>query len=673
MKAGQDQTRLHQGRQLATRISLVVALATAQTAHSAALDDPSIACRATIAKYSSKLEQTTMKAFDGCIKTRLKDGAGVCNSIATADLQNKIGPAGNALTAAIGADCDDVAAAIALGEHTRCGVPDGSSLATFAQAGVCLTSISQTNIENLRNAILAPDFAAADDDTAKCINAIAKNATKYFKTIQKVKHKAIKSSDVVGADSDYTDPGDPDQKIAGALGKLQSAIAGACGELPDASWKDIGSCANNATGAAECTANLVASVAGGLAASSYDQPGVCPSQLHVQFASGAQGGVVLNPTDFDMGWTGAGHQIEPVDGWGPALGFDVDCGLPTDNACALCDLTPNCDAGNCRCENDNSDTCDEPFGPDADDCSGADCLMFFSPPIPTFPGTLPICMTVSIDQPDTSLVSFSSGQLALDLELRQKLHLGPGVPEACPTCEAGLCDGGPRDGLACSIDASTAHGDVSLDCPPEPAAELTAGGSVSQVSLGTATTPLGFDLPCDPPNAILNCACSACELDATIACNSNSDCGISGPCGGMHDGESTRPNSCTGFVCTDTGGGDGRCVGDEDLWCDGLVKGNGEGYVGCFSDSDCLVIPGAGNCTQSIAKRCFLDPIVTTAQTGFDSAVLGGSFCVPPTINAGLNSVLGLPGPGRLVLKSSYARYCSDGVTPWGTGGANCP
>src|SRR5690348_15884925 len=77
------------------------------TSQAAPVDAPSASCRAAIAKGVSRLANTTMKAFDGCVKAALKGDSVDCTDHLTADLSVKIPTVQAKLSAAISASCDD--------------------------------------------------------------------------------------------------------------------------------------------------------------------------------------------------------------------------------------------------------------------------------------------------------------------------------------------------------------------------------------------------------------------------------------------------------------------------------------------------------------------------------------------------------------------------------------
>jgi hypothetical protein len=217
--------------------------------------------------------------------------------------------------------------------------------------------------------------------------------------------------------------------------------------------------------------------------------------------------------------------------------------------------------------------------------------------------------------------------------------------------------------------AASADGEgLSLDCPPSPGQNISGAGLSIELPLTTGTSSLPFATRCDspfpPPPGGPPCACAVCTLSPTKACASNADCtGGEGTCTTNGGGAAAprQPNACSDINCTDTGDGiNGECqagvIGaDENLFCDGQLKANGEGYLFCSvgGQSTCdtydpLCDGGdCGSCALQQTLPCFLDPILATGTPDVDNPVLAGTFCLPPTGNSAINGAAGTPGPGR--------------------------
>ena len=127
--------------------------------------------------------------------------------------------------------------------------------------------------------------------------------------------------------------------------------------------------------------------------------------------------------------------------------------------------------------------------------------------------------------------------------------------------------------------------------------------------------------------------------------------------------------------------GDGvnaQCTtGPDDASCDGLVRPNGEGFISCNGNADCdpinIGLPG-GTCTLIKRRRCFLPTIVSHGVANPSSPIGAGVFCIPKTSNGGVNSVAGLPGPGRVVNQGRSRTFCAGNHgTVYTPGVGGCP
>ncbi|HYC57592.1 MAG TPA: hypothetical protein VEL28_21850, partial [Candidatus Binatia bacterium] len=107
------------------------------------------------------------------------------------------------------------------------------------------------------------------------------------------------------------------------------------------------------------------------------------------------------------------------------------------------------------------------------------------------------------------------------------------------------------------------------------------------------------------------------------------------------------------------------------------VKANGDGILTCNSNADCdpaAVFVDAGDCTLVKRRECFLDPIVATGSANPGFPVGAAAFCIPPTSSPAINSVAGLPGPGRIRNQATSATYCaSDNNVQYQPGVGGCP
>jgi hypothetical protein len=671
-------------------LSAAVFAASVGTANAAAVDSVNAKCRSTNAKNSSKHAATISKNFDGCIKAAVKAGSGTCTTTAGTDTKGKASAAAGKIGSGVGSAC--AGATVALGEHQLCGTPVGGAIPDGATLATCLVGLNAENMQRWRNAILTPDYAAALADPSKnigkCINAIAKNATKYFSTIQKEQSKAQNSSDKAGGDSNYNNPGDPAGKIGASATKLADGITKACEDLTPGQWADVGTCDDDLAGVIACVEDKTQAIAEGLIASAYDQPGSCPAGVRVQIHHDAADGVDLGPTELDVGWTGLGHNANVIDDFVGSV--QLACGAAPDD-CTSCSVTAGCADGNCRCTlpsghlasagTEAARTCATPFVQGT--CqAGETCLPYFGPPLPLSAGNAPTCVVNKITDELVGNANLATGESDTSVSNRAMVYGGLGQNRPCPTCEAGLCNGGARNGLTCTVDGiSEVFGATSYDCMPAPAAGISGAGLKIELNLTDDAVSLPFALPCDPPIGFVNCSCSTCTGDNSLGCNSNAECAAAGAgtcrTDGSHGGAPRTPNSCLDGTCEVLSGEEGVCTGENELFCDGFLKANGDGVLSCLNDGDCTALdsecPGGdcGTCTLAKLKKCFLNPIEADGTPGTEGAVLVSTFCSAPTNSGSVNAAAGTPGPSRLALDFEFFGKCADG-SPWGPGGANC-
>jgi len=683
-------------------LSGIAFVCAAGTAH-AALSKENTSCRSTVYKTSAKLNSTSWKAFGTCVKNSAKALSGNCsNAIAT---DAKVSAAAQKMHDAVGGvktKCDDTVNAAALAEHEICSAPisDDDPVGTWAQVATCLEDLNDRTIQDLANAILSPSYsgiASADNpkNLAKCINTIAKGAAKLHATFGKNQGKAQVGCD--GKDDskggnacnglDYSQGGaDPGGKIAAAVVKFEASLDKACGLksgvplLSDGDLARVGSCANTLAGMKTCIVNKVTANAEGLTAAAFDEPGTCPSQVLVTVRGGAVGGAIVRPTELDVGWKGLGHNAQVVDGFDGIV--NLSC---TDNTCSDCSVTAACDAtlGNCRCSNDVTQKCSTPFVQDT--CGGGNtCLLYFGPPLALSSSGTPVCVTNVIPNELDGTANLKTGESTTTVANTAKVHLGLGQANPCPTCNATTlkCEGGPRNGQTCHVDAvHPTFGPVSYDCPPDPTDNVSGAGLGITLPLTNATTSsLPFGTVCSAFGfGGFSCACAVCTGDTTVACNSNADCsGVGGTCTSQGSGVGSQPNNCNTLTCNDQGGGEGRCdVGPDQGFCDGLIRASGAGVITCGTNADCDALDptcpngDCGDCTLSERLPCFLDPIEATGTPGTEQSVLVSTFCSPPTNSSAVNGSAGTPGAGRAKLDFAFVGLCADGDI-WGPGGANC-
>jgi hypothetical protein len=285
--------------------------------------------------------------------------------------------------------------------------------------------------------------------------------------------------------------------------------------------------------------------------------------------------------------------------------------------------------------------------------------------------------------------------------------------------------------------ASDGGSGYSLDCMPSPGMNISGFGLSLTLEQGTGASALAANVPCGPLTPGEDCPCLVCSGEPTVACNAESDCSAqqgrcsfgtgnnaarcdaNADCNGRDAGSCTSlfrcsgalviscasnadcdfvnlgpctpstcsargsgnyplPNECEDLLCDDLGGGEGECTTGPDFrFCDNVVHANGRGIYLCSTNDDCLVssigIDG-GACTMTERAACFLDPITASGTAHPDFPVTAATYCSPPTVNAGVNAVSGLPGPVRARQQTSLTSYCaSDPDVVYTPGVGGCP
>src|SRR6185369_12604103 len=108
-------------------------------------------------------------------------------------------------------------------------------------------------------------------------------------------------------------------------------------------------------------------------------------------------------------------------------------------------LIPNGGRSNKRCVGNTSITCVTDG-----DCGGAaPCRFHTAAPSPVSGGGLAFCLVNEVSGAVTGTINIEGGSLAATVPMNAKLYSGPTLSAPCPTCVAGTCSGGARNGLAC--------------------------------------------------------------------------------------------------------------------------------------------------------------------------------------------------------------------------------
>ncbi len=666
---------------VAAGVCLPLLLVAAGTAR-AQITENEASCRADLVKSFGKAVRAAQRAVTECHKLARQGeiGGSDCNRPLEADFHTgrKLEQAVAKLAETIESGCSDAASVLA--EFARCPSPgsgsdDGpptSGIDSWDELSSCLPSLLYGVLGDAAEAALGDPDGPLDGDARRCHGAIAKSLGKVVDTTFRERARCQLALDKAGGPIGFEcATADPSGKIGAAIDKALLKIESACAD----GAAQVDSCATTAAGIADCAiGEHVSSAAGGLAALAWELPGVCPSSIAMRFEYD------LDEAETDLGWTGHHHDAAPGGEYDAAV-YSLSC----DADCTSCGGAPEPPADHCRCGGDASVTCSTNT-----DCAdpGGSCECYLSPPVHVSASSTPYCVLTPIESPMSGSISTAYGPAELEVELRQRTYYGTGLAQPCPVCLGNVCEGGARDGLACTVDAvDFSFGNTSFDCPPLAGLNLTGQGTPQSVRLAVEHVSLAASLPCDAPYTSSSCPCSSCSLDNSVACTSDADCSTAGigvcRTDGLHDGTTRRANSCEDGLCwSDSHASyEGLCTDDDDSnddrFCNGLLQANGRGVIACGNNADCeaydLACPSGdcGDCTVVQVRECFLDPIEAGAEFG----VLGGVGCMVATNKPSLNSVLGLPGPWRTRQPFSLHRpMCPDGVTPFDApGGSNCP
>lgn len=686
--------------------------------------DATGACQASVSKSLEKYASTFVKDFVSCKKGGLKDGsisgsAGL-EACVGADSKGKVAGAAGKLTDTITKKCADVTLASAF--SGECSGSAGSA----AALGACLVTAADCRMCELLNdfdALSVPcdsfDDGVLNGSCSQCGNGIVENAEEC--------DDGAGNSDVL-ADAcrttcvnafcgdgvlDFAEECDDGNNEAGD--GCDPACACEPGN-PAATCQDL-ACPTSGQLVLWAGTTGVACVNNGDCA-----VGECDTGL----------GVCTTATELDTGWTGIAHDSDINDRVttrgdlicsGPFAGGVEPCG-----ECKVVGIDPS--TGQCRCANDSRTQCDEPFAADIDDCGGNTCNCYFGPPLPLSSGNTPACVVnrFAVDVTGTANVDTGAGQISA--KLASVVFLGENVLSPCPVCggtctapggkvgapcgmdldcdtslgsgdgvcgnydptpgdgsRGGTCFLGANVGQTCDVDVynesfpadavpGSGGGGMSLDCYPS--AGKNVSGSGLKITLDTTTGAVSLPvaaIPCGFNSAPELCPCGVCSGDPGTVCTSNDDCTGIGTCGKVGNGD-PRQNQCANDgICNDIGGGQGECNQGSLKYCDGITRADAAGFIQCNSNADCAAYgAAAGNCTLTSPNPCFLDPISATGVQDPNLPVAVAAFCIPATGNSGINTVAGLPGPGRVTNAAQAESYCaSNPAVAYTPGVGGCP
>ncbi|MFT4572389.1 MAG: hypothetical protein ACI8TX_003584 [Hyphomicrobiaceae bacterium] len=456
-------------------------------------------------------------------------------------------------------------------------------------------------------------------------------------------------------------------------------------------------------------------------------------------------GVCTTVSDLDTGRTGFAHDSD-VNEEVLTRGL-LNCPGPSPT-CGVCQVTGiDNSTDSCRCSNDNRVLCNEPFAADAA-CGGETCDCFFGPPLPLSSSGVAACVVNRFANNLTGTANVDTGSGQITANLRAVVYLGPNGFTPCPycggqcsgdgsidcstdescdfACEGLLCNGGPNDGVACTLNSECSAGTCSgldptpndgvrggtckgtggenlgetcdaqafnttfpangggwhsLDCFPGVGTNTTGQGLQVNLAVTTGTAPsITAAVPCGGFFNSQDCHCRVCRdlsnTDTPIPCSTNQECvdqGFKDCLGGL----ATPQNNCANIANCVPGGGnnpDGACSDRDATFCDGFSRANGNGILTCTTNGDCSAVSSqAGNCTSSIPNPCFPSTVTGQGTPDPDYPIGVATFCLAPSGSAGINGAAGLPGPGRAVQQSIAEIYCFNDTGKIYTAGVGCP
>ncbi len=391
------------------------------------------------------------------------------------------------------------------------------------------------------------------------------------------------------------------------------------------------------------------------------------------------------------GWTGIAHGADVTDGL--TVRAFLECGKTAPcGVCNIVGLDPS--PGYCRCANDNRQQCFSPFEND-DDCGGALCECYLGPPLALSAGNTPACVVNKLRQNIFGTGNVDLGEGSISSQLASVAHLGENLITPCPYCDGDIVENdGVRDGTCilgrnagASCDTNAVHTSFpapggnghSIDCLPDTGKNVSGEGLKIDFTQSTGTSSIGLGVTCGfPPFVQEDCHCGECSNDVALACTGDADCADGGVCQKVGN-LLPRPNQCNQGICNPVGDGStGQCaMGPSDLACDGVLRADGVGFIGCLSNADCAfdtIGVDAGFCTLENVRACFLDTITGTGDPHPSQPLGAATFCIPKTSNGGINTVAGLPGPGRVLTQSATRTFCkSDNNVEYQPGIGGCP
>ncbi len=310
----------------------------------------------------------------------------------------------------------------------------------------------------------------------------------------------------------------------------------------------------------------------------------------LEFTTGAPGGVCGNTLD------GSNVLIKNLTCGGLSTGGGASIfseGLSPDGATSRFALS--CTGSSCTI---GPTSIAPPVNSTAPDCTDVGCN--FGAPLPIPSPTTPfatLCVLNTWNAPASGTLDLTTGASSMTVALLSDVYVTGNLAQPCPRCVAGVCDRGPRAGMACTAPGSTG---ITRDCPT-----------------GGVGTPA---MPCPPPGN------PGCPLDNCICTPGGGNC-----CDGARVGViaiDLSPLTTGTASATDPGG----------LFC----PDQGAGQVGCFGSPACRTITENGAAAGPI-----------TAGTPA-SATLASVFCFEVGGGGLGDALFNVPGPAAVALPGTF-------------------
>ena len=347
--------------------------------------------------------------------------------------------------------------------------------------------------------------------------------------------------------------------------------------------------------------------------------------------------------------------------------------------------------------------------------AGDSCVITpHGPPLPLSANGVSVCMVNVFSEDVVGTTNLFTGAAATRRRERAITHLGLNSNTPCPVCggfcaadrahcdtdfdcgvagpcvTSAICSDGPNRDKPCRLGAPFAgetafFGTTSVDCPPSPSSDISAGGlDVLMNPATTGATTMAPSVPCDAPGLTANACFGGASEGRPCATASECPGGACGPQCFCPNAGSTlqRPNGCDP-ACL--GGDNDRapCVSDSECpgaFCHPADCRTDPGDVGSAQEGRCTAGPATSHCAFTTFQPCTSDAecapptcsacfpgetcvssllqcfvnvsdgigILRQGAPGVPDRTTAGVTCVPPSANPMVNATYGLPGPVAL-------------------------